>query len=201
MKIQFRTGFLIFFLFIHVMKSEAQSPNKARDISPLLIGEKIPTVRLKNVEGKVIELSDLLKKKQSILIFYRGGWCPYCNMQLSDLASVEQEILKMDYQIIAISPDYFENIQSTQQKHHPRYSLLSDEDGVLIEKMGIGFKTPILLKSFAKTQGQKGSVSKIMPVPSVFVVNTKGKILFEYINIDYKKRISADLLISVLQTL
>lgn len=179
----------------------AQVPKNAEDICPLLMGESIPKATLQDSEGKQIELGKLLSNKPTVLVFYRGGWCPYCNVQLSGLVKIEKDILDLGYQIIAISPDDYRNLQTTESKDSIKYTLLSDPDTKFIQQMGIGFKTPLMLKGFIATKGQKGETSEIMPVPTVMIVDEKGKILFEYINPNYKERISGEMLLAVLKTI
>jgi peroxiredoxin len=179
----------------------AQVPENAEDICPLLIGESIPKATLQDSEGKQVELSKLLGNKPTVLVFYRGGWCPYCSFQLSGLVKIEKEILDLGYQIIAISPDDYRNLQTVESKVSINYTLLSDPDAKFIQQIGIGFKTPLMLKGFIATKGQKGETSEIMPVPTVMIVNEKGKILFEYINPNYKERISGEMLLAVLKTI
>lgn len=179
----------------------AQVPENAEDICPLLIGESIPKATLQDSEGKQVELSKLLGNKPTVLVFYRGGWCPYCSVQLSGLVKIEKEILDLGYQMIAISPDDYRNLQTTESKESINYTLLSDPDAKFIQQMGIGFKTPLMLKGFIATKGQKGEPSEIMPVPTVMIVNEKGKILFEYLNPNYKERISGEMLLAVLKTI
>ena len=179
----------------------AQVLENAEDICPLLIGETIPKATLQDSEGKQVELSKLLGNKPTVLVFYRGGWCPYCSVQLSGLVKIEKEILDLGYQMIAISPDDYRNLQTTESKESINYTLLSDPDAKFIQQMGIGFKTPLMLKGFIATKGQKGETSEIMPVPTVMIVNEKGKILFEYLNPNYKERISGEMLLAVLKTI
>ena len=179
----------------------AQVPKNAEDICPLLIGETIPKATLQDSEGKQVELGRLLINKPTVLVFYRGGWCPYCNVQLSGLVKIEKDILDLGYQMIAISPDDYRNLQTTESKESINYTLLSDPDAKFIQQMGIGFKTPLMLKGFIATKGQKGETSEIMPVPTVMIVNEKGKILFEYLNPNYKERISGEMLLAVLKTI
>jgi peroxiredoxin len=179
----------------------AQVPENAEDICPLLIGESIPKATLQDSEGKQVELSKLLGNKPTVLVFYRGGWCPYCSVQLSGLVKIEKEILDLGYQMIAISPDDYRNLQTTESKESINYTLLSDPNAKFIQQMGIGFKTPLMLKGFIATKGQKGETSEIMPVPTVMIVNEKGKILFEYLNPNYKERISGEMLLAVLKTI
>ena len=179
----------------------AQVPKNAEDICPLLMGESIPKATLQDSEGKQIELGKLLSNKPTVLVFYRGGWCPYCNVQLSGLVKIEKDILDLGYQIIAISPDDYRNLKTTENKDSINYTLLSDPDAKFIQQMGIGFRTPLMHKGFIATTGQKGETSEIIPVPTVMILDEKSKILFEYINPNYKERISGEMLLVVLKTL
>ena len=181
---------------------EAQNvPSKAEDISPLLIGETLPNTQLLDSNGKTFELNKILKDKPTVLVFYRGGWCPFCNLQLSGLVEIEDEIVSLGYQIVAISPDDYKNLKSTEEKDKINYQLFSDKDGSFIQEIGIAFKTPLMLKGYIATKGQAGKTSEVMPVPTVMIVNTKGEILFEYINPNYKQRISGEMLLAVLKTI
>jgi len=83
------------------------TPLNAEDICPLLIGEILPKATLQDAEGKTVALETIIKIKPTVLVFYRGGWCPFCNMQLSSLVEIEKDILDLGYQIVAISPDDF----------------------------------------------------------------------------------------------
>ncbi|NCP84787.1 MAG: AhpC/TSA family protein [Bacteroidetes bacterium] len=185
----------------NVKNTNAQVAEKAEDINPLLIGESVPEAYLQDKDGKTILLQDVLKLKQTVLIFYRGGWCPYCNLQLSGLIKIEKDVVELGYQIVAISPDDYKNLKSTYEKDSMNYQLFSDSDAKFIKAIGIGFKTPTMLKVYISSKGQKGKTSEVMPVPTVLVLDENGKILFEYINTNYKERISGELLLAVLKTL
>ena len=191
---------LITLLFIGC--SDQQSiPLVAEDISPILIGETLPNGNFQNVEGEYIQLKAILEEKSTILVFYRGGWCPYCNVQLSGLVEIEEDILELGYQIVAISPDDYKNLQSTIENNSTKYKLLSDPNGEFIQEIGIAFKTSSSLKEYIIGKGQKGETSSVMPAPTVMIVDKKGVIKFEYINPNYKERIGGDMLLSVLKTL
>lgn len=192
---------LLITLIIAGCSNQQSIPLVAEDISPILIGEKLPNANFQNVDGKSVQLRTLLEEKPTVLVFYRGGWCPYCNVQLSGLVEIEQDILKLGYQILAISPDDFKNLQSTIENNSTKYKLLSDPNGEFIQEIGIAFKTSSSLKEYIISKGQKGETSSVMPVPTVIIVDKKGVIKFEYINPNYKERISGDMLLSVLKTL
>ena len=193
--------FLAVFCLSSAPQSNAQIPDKPENISPLLIGETLPKASLQDTDGKSIELSSILQSKPSVLVFYRGGWCPYCNLQLSGLVKIEQEILDLGYQIVAISPDDYQNLKITEDKDSIKYSLYSDKDGKFIQEIGIAFQTPTLMKGYIASKGQKGKTSEVLPVPTVMIVDKGGKILFEYINPNYKERLSGDMLMAVLKTI
>lgn len=167
------------------------------DVSPLLIGEKIPALTLIDVSGKQVNLSTLTAAKPTILIFYRGGWCPYCNTHLAELQAIEDKILDAGYQIVAVSPDAQENLKASLDKHQLKYTLLSDNELKLAKEMGIAFQAPEQYSAMlGKASG--GGNKNALPVPAVFVINQNGEILFEHINPDYKKRIKGDYLLAVL---
>lgn len=192
--------FILFAAVSTVANAQNTVAKTATDIAPLLIGEKIPNSVLKSSDNTTVSLSDLIAKKKTVLVFYRGGWCPYCNLHLAALAEAEKQILDLGYQIVAVSPDSPENLKITAEKDKIKYTLLSDADGALIKEVGIAFEAPENYKSVINVHSN-GVNTSFLPVPSVFVVNTNGDILFEYVSPDFKHRITAELLVSVLKTL
>jgi peroxiredoxin len=179
---------------IDTVKMTAGVPLKAEDISPLLAGEQIPVLQLRKSTGEMFDLNKAVSETPTILVFYRGGWCPYCSKQLSGLQEIEKDLTKMGYQVIAISTDSSENLNKTMDKVKLSYTLLSDADLNAAKRFGIAFKSP---KSYDKilpeSSGGK-NLDKLLPVPSVFILNKKGSILFEYINPNIAQRLSAPLL-------
>jgi peroxiredoxin len=192
---------LLLSLLLIGCSNQQSIPLVAEDISPILIGETLPNGNFQNVEGESVQLKAILEEKPTILVFYRGGWCPYCNVQLSGLVEIEEDILELGYQIVAISPDDYKNLQSTIENNSTKYKLLSDPNGEFIQEIGIAFKTSSSLKEYIIGKGQKGETSSVMPAPTVMIVDKKGVIKFEYINPNYKERIGGDMLLSVLRTL
>ena len=193
---------MIMILSSLLLSTAAQSiPGTPTDISPLLIGEKIPDIQLSNLEGKKVSLNDIISKEQTLLIFYRGGWCPYCNLHLAELQSIESEILKSGFNIIAISPDSPDNLKASIEKHKLNYTLLSDSKTEAARAFGIAFQAS---ERYGEMLGKaSGSLNTqgLLPVPAVFVLNKQGEILFEYINPDYKKWLKGSLLLAVLAEL
>lgn len=195
-------------LFIGVLISlGALSPAFAQDyaktaeeVTPLLISSEIPDVELKNIEGQTVRLKELVSQKPSIIVFYRGGWCPYCNQQLSDLHTIEEELYEIGYQLLAISPDRPEKLKATLDNNELGYTLLSDSPMNASKAFGIAFKvdqeTVDRYKSIGlDLEGDSGYDHHLLPVPAVYIVNTDGIVKFNYVNPDYKERISGEVLL------
>ncbi|ACU60499.1 peroxiredoxin-like family protein [Chitinophaga pinensis] len=172
-------------------------PQKPEDISPLLNGEKIPKAILTDLSGKKFDLNKAVSEKPTVLVFYRGGWCPYCSRQLSGLQQAAPDLEKLGYQLIAISTDTPEELMQSATKEKLDYTLLSDADLSLSKQFGIAYKAPeAYWNMLPKTTGGLDT-ALLLPVPSVFILDKKGTIHFEYINPDFKQRLSADLLKAV----
>ncbi len=177
-----------------------QVPTKAEDICPLLIGEDLPNGRLKDAYGNPVDLHDLINEKASVVVFYRGGWCPYCNAHLSELATLEDQIIKLGFQLIAISTEEPQNLLTTTDKNKTGFTLLSDPKGVFMQEVGIGFEANEKTQAFM-AKNVTGEFTTILPVPTLLVVSAKAEILFEYISPNYKQRITDDILMAVLKSI
>lgn len=179
----------------------AQSiPKNANEISPLLVGEMIPESNLETLEGTTITLKEITSKKPTVLVMFRGGWCPYCNAQLIDLRKSLTAIDSLGFQLVAISPDSFKKSRENLQKNNLNFTLLSDLDRTAMIGFGIAYQAPTSVVKEIKTYSE-GKNLDLIPVPSVYVISQKGEILFEYINPDFTTRISSKLLLSVLKGL
>ncbi len=177
---------------------------EAEDICPVLVGTTVPEVTLQTVAGKDIALQDHLAKKPTVLVFYRGGWCMYCNMQLGQLKKIEADILEMGYQIIAVSPDRPVKMRESIDKHDMNYTLLSDSTAEAAKAFGLAFRladeTLTKYKEYGiDLQAASGHDHHILPVPAVFILNKKGEIQFSYVNPQYNTRLEPDLLLAALK--
>lgn len=179
----------------------APSPEQ---VTPLLNGLTIPGVSLTNADNKQAQLLDLVKQKPSVLVFYRGGWCPYCNAQLSALRDIEPQLDKLGYQIIAITPDSTASINKSLKDtggQKLNYTLLSDADFAASSAFGLAYYLDD--KTAAAYKGKLGSLitteagteKVVLPVPAVYVLNTQGEVLFNYVHINYKTRLEGELLL------
>lgn len=175
----------------------AQTPEQ---ISPLLNGQFVPDVTLQTAFGKNIRLLDLVASRPSIILFYRGGWCPYCNRQMAGLIEVEQQILDLGYQIIVISPDSPERLKEQQVSAEFDVIRLSDSNLQATREFGLAYYVPDTVAKQYKTQlGAElvtldGESKRVLPVPSAFIADISGLVKFQYVNPNYKVRIEPQLL-------
>ncbi len=176
-------------------------PQNPEDISPLLVGETIPDVSLKTVSGELLNLRAEVAKKPTILVFYRGGWCPFCNKQLADLRTLQPDMTKFGYQMIAVSTDAPEGLRATMEKNELTYTLLSDADVKAAQAFGLAFKAPARYDELLVKSSGGLNTGKLLPVPAVFVLDTKGVIRYEHINPNFKERVSAKVLAAVVGAL
>lgn len=192
---------LVFSIKLFAAQSIAASPEQ---VTPLLNGLPIPQVMLTDATDKKVSLNALVSKQPSVLVFYRGGWCPYCNAQLAALREIEPALKKLGYQIIAITPDSVASINKSLNDTGGQkldYTLLSDADFAASSAFGLAYylddKTAAAYKG--KLGGlittEAGSEKVVLPVPAVYILNTDGEALFNYVHINYKTRLHSELLL------
>jgi peroxiredoxin len=176
-------------------------PQRAEDVCPILIGEKVPALMLHDEAGKPYDLGASIARRPTILIFYRGGWCPYCNLHLAQLQKAEKSLVGLGYQILAVSPDRPEKLGAPKDKNGLRYVLLSDSEMKASLALGLAFRVDD--ETIEKYHGfgidleaDSGKKHHLLPVPAAFVLGRDGTVKFSYVNPDYKTRISGELLIA-----
>jgi peroxiredoxin len=181
---------------------KAQGYAKSADqVTPLLISSKIPDVSLKNLDGETVSLRDQVSEKPAILVFYRGGWCPYCSRHLSELQKIEDELYEIGYQLLAISPDRPEKLKAALEKNKLDYTLLSDSPMTATKAFGVAFKVdPKTVERYKSVgidlEGDSGYDHHLLPAPAVYILNTEGIVKFNYVNPNYKERIDGDVLLA-----
>ena len=178
-----------------------QIPEKAEDVRPLLIGAEIPALSLRTSDGDAFDLNASLEDKPAVIIFYRGGWCPYCNVHLSQLKAAEAELVDLGFRVVAISPDQPEHLAEAMQDQELTYTLLSDSDMEAARGFGVAFQvddeTIEQYKGFGiDLEASSGKNHHLLPVPAVFIVGKDGRIRFNYVNPDYKVRLTTDVLLA-----
>ena len=192
----------LFFSILLTQKIKAQTvPDDASKVHPILINSTIPDVRVKKINSDEVALRSIVAEKPSILIFYRGGWCPYCSAHMAELQKIESQIVELGYQILAISVDKPEVLKETLSKGELSYTLLSDSPADVLKAFGIAYRVDDKTVARYKSVGidfekNTGYDHHILPAPAVFIVDQKGVVKFQYVNPDYKERIDGDILLT-----
>lgn len=193
---------VIFLLFVDIPLVFAQDgvAPSANDICPIKVGSPLPSIALQTMEGSIFDLNGAVRRKPTVLIFYRGGWCPYCNRQLHQIQAVHSQLIDLGYQIIAVSADKPSKLRETVQKDSLDYLLLSDRQMTASRKLGLAFKVDEATVDRYKRmgldlEGASGERHHVLPVPAVFVLGMDGAIQFEYVNPNYKVRLDPDVLL------
>jgi len=175
----------------------AASPEQVR---PLKVNDHAAIANLRDIRGELIDIASLYASQPIILIFYRGGWCPYCSTQLMDLVHAEPKLVELGYQILAVSPDRPEAMKESVDKNGFSYQLLSDSDMALSQAFGLAYKVdePTLVKLHSHNidlEKASGKKHHLLPVPAVYIIDTKGIVRFAHWDADYTKRLPADKLL------
>lgn len=173
--------------------------------TPIKKGDVIPDVAVRNEDNQEVKLRQLVAAKPTVLIFYRGGWCPYCTRHLKDLVTIESELQQAGAQIFAISMDQPAKLKETPDRDKLGYKLLSDSDAVAAQAFGIAFKVEdALVKKYKESykidlEAASGREHHLLPHPAVFVVDQKGKVQFSYVNPDYKIRLEPEQILAAVR--
>lgn len=180
------------------LKGVATGPNEAR---PLMSGVPFPKAQVKNMKGEKVDLGSQLKGKKTVLVFYRGGWCPFCNRQLQGLRKIEKKLKKLGYQIVGISPDRPQKINESVKKQNLSYKLYSDDQVNAAKAFGLAFKVndemnEMLLGYGINLKDASGQEHLVLPVPAVYIIDENLNIHFSYANPNYKTRLKEKVILS-----
>jgi len=169
----------------------------------LKVGEYIPDFTLNNAVGEQVNIYDLLNEGPIILSFYRGNWCPYCNLELVAYQEKIDEIQGKGAQFVAVSPELPDLSLSLIERHSLKYEILSDIDNGVARDFGLVFKlsnelSKLYMQFGIDLEKEQNNSNDELPVPATYVIDESGKIMLAALNIDYRERIDPELAISIL---
>ncbi len=172
----------------------------------LPLGKPIPNVSLTDALGNTAGLKSLQGGKPTVIIFYRGGWCPYCNLELREWQRLLPELQSAGGQLIAISPQLPDNSLNTSQKNELAYPVLSDSSLAAANAFGIAFELPPeLIELYSKVGNDlptlNGNGQWVLPIPATFAFDSKGNLVFRHVESDYRQRAEPAQVIELLLTL
>ena len=156
------------------------------------VNDQAPDVSLTNALGESVTLSEVLKKGSVVLTWYRGGWCPYCNLALRSLQEALPTIHGKGASLIALTPELPDLSLSTAEKHALTFEVLSDVNNVVAETYNLIFQLTSEVKKYYD-QGfgmltYNGHDKPELPLAATYVINTDGKVTYAFLDADYRKR-------------
>jgi len=170
----------------------------------LRTGDQVPDFELPNHNGQPRRLSRMLRDGVVVLNFYRGGWCPYCNMELNALQQALPAIRAAGATLVAVSPELPDRASDTQARHALEFDVLSDVGNRVSEAFGLTFELPEQLRAIYTKLGIdvpafNGDDSFTLPVPASYVIDSDGVIRYHFVNVDYTQRLEPDTLLGALR--
>ena len=178
-----------------------------RSAPGLSVGDEAPDFELSDATGRRVRLSKLLRDGPVVLAFYRGDWCPYCNLTLRTWQERLGDLTSAGGRLVAISPQRPSNALSITEKHELAFPVLSDETQDVIRAFKLHFDLPAMLKDlYGNAWGldltqQNADGSWSLPVPGTFVIDRDRRIRFAFVSTDYRVRAEPDDVVAALRSL
>ncbi|KPZ57655.1 putative peroxiredoxin bcp [Pseudoalteromonas sp. P1-13-1a] len=185
----------------------AQAKAFQEGANALNLDQKAPRFELPNQHGEQVLLDELLAKGPVVITFYRGSWCPYCNLQLKALQSRLPEIHALGAQLVAISPQAPDGAMSENDIRNMDFVVLSDQNADVAASYGVAWQVPEFLLEHMRVdrgldlESLNNGNGSILPIPATFVLNSEGKVTWRYVDVDYRTRSEPEDIINALKAL
>ena len=157
------------------------------------VGDEAPAFVLPDATGASVSLAELLARGPVVLSFYRGGWCPYCNLELRALQSLLPDIERLGATLVAVSPQTPDESMSTAEKAALTFAVLSDADSVTSRRYGLVYTVDAATREVLVGFGTdlsliNGTDAWELPIPATYVIGTDGTIAYAFAEPDYRRR-------------
>lgn len=175
----------------------------ARALAP---GAKFPDVALTDARGRRARIHDRLADGPLVVTFYRGGWCPYCSLELRAYQAALGEIRALGAGLVAVSPEAPDHSLSTAQKNALEFDVLSDVNGALADALGIRFElTPPIIALYQRAgndlPARNGDGRWSLPMPATYVVDRDATITLAFVDPEYRRRLEPAAALEALRNL
>ena len=195
--------FVLVFGFSNVSAAEGSRDDihaSARDVQPLLAGMQAPVFTVRDVNNQAFRYEPAKQARPVVLTFFRGGWCPYCNLHLSELRLAEEKLKDMGFDIWFISIDKPELLLESLDDPGIGYTIYSDSSLSATRAFGLAFRVDDELNEKYLSydidlERASGEDHHVLPAPATYIIGADGVINFAYINPDYKVRLHPDVLL------
>jgi len=188
---------------VFVLTASGQTTVEDAAKSALNVGAKIPAFTLNDALGRATSSKDLLKQGNTVIVFYRGAWCPFCNKYLNTLQKNMTRINEAGGNLVAISVENADRSQAIAKKNELTYTVLSDPNLNVARMFKIVYQMPDATNERYKSGGldvaKYNSMEKAeLPISATYIVNKKGVITYAHIEPDAKKRPTPDEIVAAL---
>ena len=179
--------------------------NSKITITAKQVGDKAPNFTLTNALGKSVQLYDYLKKGKVVLTWYRGGWCPYCNLTLHELQGELPNFKANGATLIALTPELPDKSITTAEKNDLGFEVLSDLGNKIADEYGIVFKlteeVAEMYNASFDMNGYNGDASNELPLAATYIIAENGEVLYAFLDADYRNRAEPSVLTEFLKSL
>jgi len=175
-------------------------------VNALKAGEQAKLFTLPNTKGGQTALSDLLSEGPVVISFYRGGWCPFCNLEFKALSDALPAIKKAGAKLVGVSPELPDNSMSTVEQHKLEFEVLSDVGNQIARDYGLVMDVPECLRPLYLQWGLdvpacNGDDTWELPIPATYVIDGSCNIVLAYVNANYTERLEPDEILKALETI
>ena len=182
----------------------AQLRETGIEATALQLGAELPDLTLPNAMGRPIDLRALNASGPLVIVFYRGGWCPYCNLELREWQRLLPQLRGLGATLVAISPQTPDNSLSTAEKNELAFPVLSDSHLAAAEAFGIAFTlSPALVELYAKVGNDlptlNGNGQWVLPIPATYLIDASGRVAMAHVEADYRQRAEPQQVLDALQ--
>ena len=172
----------------------------------LKAGDRFPDFELPNQQEQMRRFSDYLQESPVVLNVYRGGWCPYCNLEMKALHDALPQIERQGARLVGLTPETPDKAMQTAERHRMRIDILSDTGNRVSERLGLVFELPEALRPIYQNLGidlpeYNGDDSFKLPVPATYIIRQDGAVAYAFVNADYTQRMEPEEIIAQLQAL
>ena len=163
------------------------------ETSALQVGATLPALSLPDATGKPVDLTTLNATGPLVIVFYRGGWCPYCNLELREWQRLLPQLRELGATLVAISPQTPDNALSTAEKNELAFPVLSDSCLAAAQAFGIAFTMNADLVELYSRVGNdlptlNGNGQWVLPIPATYLIDATGRISLAHVEADYRER-------------
>ncbi len=173
----------------------------------LEVGQKAPDFKLPSADGKSVSLTELLEKGPVVVTFYRGSWCPYCNLQLRALQARLGDINALGAELVAVSPQVPDDSLTKDEISEMDFIVLSDQSAKVASEYGVAWEVPEYLLEHMKVdrgldlEAINNGNANILPIPATYVIGQDGVVTWRFVDVDYRTRSEPQDIIDALKKL